>query len=1242
MFHELDDLSDANLEVIDAACDRFAAAWKAGESPRLEDAIQEFGEPLRMLATIELVELTMSLRIQAGESPAIDEYVEKFPQWAYELRSRIQMGSMPNKDASAKKSAVFAIRGYEILGEIGRGGMGMVYKARDLDLGRIVAIKIATTGINVSAAERARFRTEVEAVAKLQHPNVVQVFESGDAGDIPYFTMEYVAGGDLAGLMARSPISATESAQLLELLARAVQCAHEAGIIHRDLKPSNVLLHENKDSASNSNKPATSRLSSSSHRKPSTVGGLFPKLTDFGLAKQLEMHQSQTVSGTIVGTPSYMSPEQSLGNPMEIGPATDVYSLGAILYEALVGRPPFRGADYVETLNQVRSQSPLPPKKLQPQLPRDLETICLKCLEKSPGQRYASALDLADDLSRFNQGLPIVARPIGWLEKGTRWAQRRPVLAGLLVAIATLLIAVITIPSLMAWRLDVALRQSDDNARQARDNETKAQDALKQAVALSRESQSRLVGMRISTGINAEINNSLLEMLLWFEKAWQDDIYSSRREDHHRLRLASALSRIPRLDGLCIEESPILDFQLHPTKRWVLVQSESNSASLWAPFEGTRIGTFHHGTEVSCVGLGVNGSLVATGGGSSIKLWGIDSFKVIRELQHPGKVNSIACHEHLDLVASACEDGKVRLWNTKIEDCQTFSSPNGAPIRFVSFDPSGERVLGVDDSNMLSVWRVKDGMQLVEGIAHQYQKRNKRFNCRPIFVREGTRLITASDRKLFVWDTDNWTVALEVEMERPINGLSANEDGLFVVASTGTTTSALLKLKGDQLLSKRALINSRQCSCGEISMDGDICATASTSGIIQVWNTKTAQPSHNLRHCEFLHKMRLERLDGKQYLIAGGIDGTLRIWNLEVQSNSSDSYDFDCGFANNAGRAGNQFRQVSYSPDGKYEFRAKSHSGQIRIRDTGEKIGNELPFDSAVKEAAFSTDGCKLAIADSHAVTLFASGSGLQIREPIRGDSLIRTIRISRDASRILILRESGRVGLWDAQLGTYLDNGESDLSRLCPAEEIQDIELSPNGKFLVVRRGGPNNMVFRVDDGRLVGKTDPQSGVAAATKFSADGQRFIVCNSDTRARVWNVDSNSPVGPFLRHPTFVRYGCLSPDGTMAATFSADNQIRIWSSETGDLLHSIMPEVSGQPMWFSEDSSRLLISPNGNTNVLFRIPKLRIGHQEVKRYVELMTGQEVDNTEGIAELNVATFRNSPDLYLRAWLNTVFER
>ena len=1240
MFHELDDLSDADIEVIDAACDRFAAEWKAGKSPRLEDAIQQFGEPLRMLAAIELVELSMSLRSQAGESPTINEYVEKFPQWASELHNRIQMGSLPLKGESSKQSAVFTIPGYEILGEIGRGGMGMVYKARDLDLGRIVAIKIASTGINISAAERARFRTEVEAVAKLQHPNVVQVFESGDAGEIPYFTMEYVAGGDLAGLMARSPISVTESAQLLELLARAVQCAHEAGIIHRDLKPSNVLLHENKDSAPNSTKPATWRLSSSSHRKPSTVGGLFPKLTDFGLAKQLEMDQSQTVSGTIMGTPSYMSPEQSLGNPIDIGPATDVYSLGAILYEALVGRPPFRGADYVETLNQVRSQLPLPPKKLQPQLPRDLETICLKCLEKSPGQRYASALDLADDLSRFNQGLPIVARPIGWLEQSARLATRRPGLAALVGAIATLLIAVIIIPSLMAWRLDIAFRQSDDNAKQARDNETKAQDALKQAVALARESQARLVGMRISTGINAEINNKLLEMLLWFEKAWQDDIYSSRREDHHRLRLASALSQIPRLDGLCIEESPISDFQLHPTKRWVLVQSESNSASLWAPFDGTRIGTFNHGTEVSCIGFGAKGSFVATGGRNSVKLWGIDSFKVIRELQHPGKVNSIDCHEHLDLVASACEDGMTRLWNMQTGECQTLTSSQDAPMRYVRFDPKGERVLGVDAANKVTVWRISDGTLLNSGISHESQPKNKRFFCRPIFVRGGTRLITTADRKLFLWDTSTWNLALEVEMETLSSGFSASEDGRLIVASSNSAVSSLISLDGDRLNSKHSLLNARQCSCGDISLDGEVCATASTSGIIQLWDTKTGEPTHQVRHVEHLQKLQFERFDGSQHLIAGGSDGTLRIWNLAVQSNSSPSYDFNCGFANNACRSGNQFRQVSYSPDGKLEFLANANNGRVRIRGTSEFIGKELHVESAIKDAVFSADGSKLVVSGSHTLTLFATESGLPICQSIQDPSMIRITKVNRDASRVLILREQGTLTLWDTQLDRHLDYKETAMGRHCQSETIHDLALSPTGEFVVVRfRENASSMIFRSADGKFMGQTDPQFGVAAPTQFSADGRRFLVCNSDTRARAWSLESRLPVGPFLRHTTFVRHGCLSPDGTMTATFSADKQIRIWSSETGDMLHSIAPEVIGQPMWFSEDSKRLMISPNGSPNVVFPIPQFNLSQHEVKRYVELMTGQGIDNTEGIAEFGMATFRNSPDLYLRTWKASV---
>jgi len=1117
---ELDDLSEAQLEAIDAACDEYAAAWKAGESPCLEDAIQEFDEPLRMLAAIELVELTISLQIQASESPSIEEYVDRFPQWSNELRTRIQIGSAGSKDNSPRQSSIFAIPGYEILGEIGRGGMGMVYKARDLDLGRIVALKIAAKGIEMSADERSRFRTEVEAVAKLQHPNVVQIFETGDANGVPYFTMEYVAGGDLAGLMTRSLIAAGESAQLLELLARAVQCAHEAGIIHRDLKPSNVLLHENKESASSPIKPATSRFSSSSHLKPSTVGGLFPKLTDFGLAKQLEMDQSQTVSGMIMGTPSYMSPEQSLGSATKIGPATDVYSLGTILYETLVGRPPFRGVDYAETLNQVRSQLPLAPRKLQPLLPRDLETICLKCLEKSPNQRYASAVELADDLSRFNQGLPIVARPSGWVEQGVRWAQRRPVLAGLLVAIAILLVAVTIIPSVMAWRLDVALRQSDVNARQARDNEAKAESARQKAEALSRESQSRLVGMRISTGINAEINNKLLETLLWFEKAWSDDIYSSRPENHHRLCLASALSRIARLDGLCIEDSPILDFQLHPSRRCILVRSASSPASLWAPFEGTRLGTFDHGSGVSSIEFGMNGNFVATGGGNSVKLWDTDSFHFLRELQHPAQVNGLDCHAKTDLLASACEDGIARLWNTRTRECQTLSSPHAAPMRFVSFDSSGEQVLGVDATDKVTVWQVADGTVLAKEIKHQYQPTNRPFYCRPVFTRGGTRLITTSDRKLFMWDTSTWSLALAVEMETPTIGLSVDENGRFIVASNGCTNAAMIKLNGDTFESIHRLNNARQSSCSNISTEGEVCATASTSGIIQLWDTKTGQPTWNVRHSELLQKLRFERFDGKLHLIASGNDGTLRIWNLSLQTDSVTPYDFDCGFANKAGRVGNQFRQVAYTSDGQLEFRVNGNIGKVHERRTGHPFGYELQCKSEIKEAFFSSDSSKLAFADSHTVTLVASESGLPICDPIHDDGIIRSMRISQDASRILILREQGVVTLWDKQLGRHLDQKETELGKLCHTETIQDIALSPSGEFVVARcLGNPGVLVFNAVDGRLIVQTDPQYGVPAPIQFSGDGRRFLVGSSDSRARVWSFDSKSAVGPFLRHPT---------------------------------------------------------------------------------------------------------------------------
>lgn len=301
--------------------------------------------------------------------------------------------------------------GYEVLDEIGRGGMGVVYRARQLGLGRIVALK-RMHALSPSAEERSRFRREAESIARLIHPNIVQVFDFGEQDQVPFLALEYVDGRTLAQRLSAHPPSPRQAAELVEILARAVDCAHRAGIIHRDLKPGNILLAEEPSS-------------------PQSWG--IPKITDFGLARTVDA-VSHTVSGMIQGTPGYMAPEQITATAAAIGPAVDIYSLGAILYENLAGRPPFRAAGILETLHLASTTDPLPLRRLVPDVPRDLETIAEKCLDKIPARRYACAGALADDLRRYLEGQPIQARPAGLLERFWKWSRRRPAVAALIAA----------------------------------------------------------------------------------------------------------------------------------------------------------------------------------------------------------------------------------------------------------------------------------------------------------------------------------------------------------------------------------------------------------------------------------------------------------------------------------------------------------------------------------------------------------------------------------------------------------------------------------------------------------------------------------------------------------------------------------------------------------------------------------------------------------------------------------------
>jgi tetratricopeptide (TPR) repeat protein len=409
--------------------------WEQGDRVPAEEFLRRYpalqGEPAYAL---ELVYHEKLLRRELGEQPALEEYLQRFPQFTTQLRALFEVDSWLSASALGPSAAVSTplspaatpverddqvpplpcIPGYEILGRLGRGGVGVVYKALHERLHRVVALKMLLVAAHADAAQVARFRSEAEAQARVQHPNIVQIFEVGEADGWPYLALELVEAGTLAGRLSGTPQPARWAAELVETLAWAMQHAHERGLVHRDLKPANVLLSADGTA----------------------------KISDFGLAKRVqEGAGSPTQSGEILGTPAYMAPEQAAGEITKVGPAADVYALGAILYELLTGRPPFVGANALETLLQVRQQEPVSPRRLLPSIPRDLETITLMCLRKEPARRYASAEALADDLKRFLNGESIVARHVGIVERGVKWARRRPATAALVGVIAMLLFA---------------------------------------------------------------------------------------------------------------------------------------------------------------------------------------------------------------------------------------------------------------------------------------------------------------------------------------------------------------------------------------------------------------------------------------------------------------------------------------------------------------------------------------------------------------------------------------------------------------------------------------------------------------------------------------------------------------------------------------------------------------------------------------------------------------------------------
>jgi tRNA A-37 threonylcarbamoyl transferase component Bud32 len=658
----------------------------------------------------ELVQRWQQERTLSAEQlcASCPELLEEVRQWIETLRSQeapagtsVQGADSTSDRVTVVKGPVAAgarpvptIPGYEVLSELGHGGMGVVYKARQIKANRVVALKMILARQHASPEQKQRFQIEAEAVARLTHSHIVQLYEVGECDDLLFFSLEFCGGGSLDRRLKAGPLPAKAAAALIEKLARAIHYAHLQGVVHRDLKPANVLLSADGE----------------------------PKISDFGLAKRLDTDGGVSQTGDLLGTPSYMAPEQAAGKTHQVGPSVDVYALGAILYELLTGRPPFRAATQFETLQQVQEQEPAPPSSLNPGTPRDLETICLKCLHKDPRRRYGSAVALADDLGHFLAGRPIQARPVGRLERSWKWVRRHPALAALAAVCAaaagTILVGSLLFARQVQHERDWALKKQ----KEAEDERQHAQSAEKQAAAES---------------VRAQQNES---------------------QALHQLRLTET-SRYIGLVNLAQREMAVHNFghartildgcawdQCRFEHRYLQALNERRCQVLYGPASQDKVAV--PGRTWGVVFLDRDGLRLATAGSApTVTIWDLIRGEPVLTLQgHRGEVHGLAFHAGSRRLASAGADGTVRLWDADTGQLlRTLLGHRGA-VRSVSFSPDGERLATASLDRTVKVWAVSAGQVLASSPEQQSSLYSVAFSP------DGRRVLSGGGDGVKVWE----------------------------------------------------------------------------------------------------------------------------------------------------------------------------------------------------------------------------------------------------------------------------------------------------------------------------------------------------------------------------------------------------------------------------------------------------------------------------------------------------------
>lgn len=1028
---------------------------------------------------------------------------------------------------------------YELLEVIGRGGMGVVYRARQSSLERDVALKLLPGGEFAQPDVRKRFRREAQAAARLRHPNIVAIHEVGEHGGIAFYSMELVAGRNLAELLADGPLPPRRAAEYLRAITRAVGHAHAAGILHRDLKPANVLVDRATDQ---------------------------PRVTDFGLAKCVRIEASPqpgnadtvpasdsalardpelTLTGQTLGSPSYMPPEQAIGQDPRPGPAGDVYSLGAILYHMLTGRPPFEGVGLHDVLLQVRDNDPIPPRRLHAGVPADLETLCLACLAKEPSRRYPSAEALAADLDRFLDGRPILARPVGAVRRLGLWCRRRPMVATLSAGVLLLLVVVAVGASLAVVHIAAARR-----AEHAERLETEAANTdLRHANHRLGETIQLLELQRIEDLFRANDSPGAVARLAAM-------LRRDRSNHLAAIRLVSALTQRPwaRPGPTLSHADGVTSVEFAPDGRLVLGASRDGTATIRDARSGQIIARARHRGEIVSARFDGEGRrfVTASADGTSQVWSAVDGAPIGPALAHRGHVVGAEFGPDGRHVLTASADRTARLWDAENGSMRWESGAEHAALTVAHFGPGGSNVLTGAANGMVRLLRSDTGEPLWSRREH-----DGRIHALA-FAPDGRTVASAGEDGLarLRRTSDGEPVGVPMRHGNAVLFVTFHPHGGIVMTTSQDGFVRLWETATGAPIGP-PLAHEGGVNFGTFSADGTRFATTGLDHCTRVWNIRDGSPAcQPLRQYERVVHAAFDPTGHR--LVTASFDRVAQLWELTPpRSQPFESAHQGPVTAVAIARGGNRILTASLD-----------HTVRLWDTGTGQPVGAPLSHPSPIGFADFDAAGLKLVAGSISGEAVIRDATEGTLLATLSGHAqAVRFANFSPDGQRLVTASADRTARIWNTR------TGRATAPPLEHRGEVIVARFSPDG--LLVATGAKDHAahVWNAVTGERVAGPMRHLDDVLWVDFSPDGRRLITASGDNTARIWEPTTGRPIGPTLRHRRNVAKALFLSDGTRVATVSLDTTARVWNAVTGEALT--------EPMKHDAPVTQLAASPDGH-------------------------------------------------------------